>query len=128
MSLPSRLSREPLDALLGSLTPSPARSPIGARAASCLRRDLLRAELAIRYVPWLASTCLFRALARYALLRRTGMDATFVMGLGPGGIADDGHAWVEVGGKPFEELGDVSQFAVTFRYPSAENLATAERL
>jgi hypothetical protein len=128
LSLPSRLSAEPLDALLASLTPSPARSPIGLRAASCLKRDVLRAEAAIRRVPWLASTCLYRSLARYAVLRRSGMDATFVMGLGPDGVDDDGHAWIEIAGKPFEETDDVSRFAVTFRYPPATNFATAEQL
>ena len=39
------------------------------------------------------------------------------MGLGPRGVHDDGHAWVELEGKPFEEPTDVSRYAVTFRYP-----------
>lgn len=50
------------------------------------------------------------------------MDAAFVMGLGPKGVDDDGHAWVEVGGKPYEEPDDVTRFAITFRYPPASNL------
>jgi hypothetical protein len=45
------------------------------------------------------------------------VDATFVMGVGPQGVQDDGHAWVEVEGKPYEEPNDVRRFAVTFRYP-----------
>ena len=96
LALPSRLAREPLDALLDSLPPSPARSTTSARSAWSLGRDVTRAELAVRLVPWIAGKCLYRALARYAVLRRTGMDATFVMGLGPRGVDDDGHAWVEV--------------------------------
>ena len=119
LSLPSRLNKEPLDALLASLTPPLARSPTSARPARGLARDVKGAELAIRLLPWVAGTCLYRALARYAVLRRTGMDATFVMGLGPRGVTDDGHAWVEVAGKPFEEPNDVSRYAVTFRYPPA---------
>ena len=68
-------------------------------------------------MPWFGSTCLYRALARYAVLRRTGLDATFVMGVGPRGVHDEGHAWVEVEGEPFVEPTDVSKYAVTFRYP-----------
>ena len=119
LSLPSRLAREPLDALLDSLTPSPARSATSARATSSLTRDILCTERAIRRLPWLTSTCLYRALARYAVLRDTGVDATFVMGVSPQGVQDDGHAWIEIDGQPFEEPNDVSRFAITFRYPPA---------
>jgi len=117
LSLPSRLARQPLDALLNRLTPSPARKLTSAGAVPGLRRDLLRTEFVVRHLPGVAGTCLYRALARYAVLRRTGLDATFVMGVGPRGVDDDGHAWVEVAGKPFEEPTDVSHYAVTFRYP-----------
>jgi len=117
LSLPSRLARQPLDALLNGLTPSPARQPTSAGAVPGLRRDLLRTEFVVRHLPGVAGTCLYRALARYAVLRRTGLDATFVMGVGPHGMDDDGHAWVEVAGKPFEEPNDVNRYAVTFRYP-----------
>ena len=82
---------------------------------------MLRTEIAVQRFPWVAATCLYRALGRYAVLRRTGMNATFVMALGPQGVQDDGHAWVEVEGKPFEEPADVSRYAVTFRYPVAPN-------
>ena len=117
LALPERLAREPLDALLASLTPS--RAGAGARTVRSMQRDVRRAEIAVRLMPWVAGTCLYRALGRYAILRRTGLDATFVMGLGPNGVHDDGHAWVEVEGKPFQELNDVTNFAVTFRYPPA---------
>jgi len=117
LTLPSRVARQPLDTLLASLTPTPACVPISARAVKSLKRDVLRTEGALRLLPWLPSTCLYRALARYTILRRTGEDATFVMGLGPKGVQDDGHAWVEIAGEPFEERGDISQYAVTFRYP-----------
>ncbi|HET7541985.1 MAG TPA: lasso peptide biosynthesis B2 protein [Polyangiaceae bacterium] len=122
LALPRRVEREPLDALLAALTPRPARSLNSAGAVPNLRRDLLRTEWVVRHVPGLPNTCLYRALARYAVLRRTGMDAAFVMGLGPKGVDDDGHAWVEVGGKPYEEPDDVTRFAITFRYPPASNL------
>jgi hypothetical protein len=82
-----------------------------------VRRDLLLAERAVARLPWVANTCLFRALARYALLRRAGADAAFVMALRPEGVEADGHAWVELEGKPFEEPGDVTHYKITFRYP-----------
>ncbi|MES1185311.1 MAG: lasso peptide biosynthesis B2 protein [Myxococcales bacterium] len=121
LSLPSRLAREPLDSLLASLTPLPACTLTSARAVQSLKRDVLRTEFAVRHVPGIAGTCLYRALARYAVLRQTGIDATFVMGVGPRGVDDEGHAWVEVEGKPFEEPDGVGRYAVTYRYPPAPN-------
>lgn len=119
LALPSRLDKQPLDLLLEGLTPPPVRSIVSARAERSLSRDVRCAEFALRLMPWAASTCLYRALARYAVLRRSGLDATFVMGVGPRGVEDDGHAWVEVEGNPFEEPSDVTRYAVTFRYPPA---------
>lgn len=123
LCLPSRLARQPLDALLNGLTPAPARKLTSAEAVPGLRRDLLRTEFVVRHLPGVAGTCLYRALARYAVLRRNGLDAIFVMGVGPKGVHDDGHAWVEVAGRPFEEPADVSRYAVTFRYPPASTTA-----
>ncbi len=123
LSLPLRLAREPLDALLASLTTAPALLPANPRDAASLTRDVLNAEFAVGQLPWVARTCLYRALARYAVLRRGGLAATFVMGLGPRGIEDDGHAWVEVDGEAFEELDDVRHFCVTFRYPTVSDVA-----
>lgn len=56
------------------------------------------------------------------------MSAAFVMGLGPGGVKDDGHAWIELDGEPFEEQGDVSRYTVTFRYPPPSERGTQRRL
>jgi hypothetical protein len=127
LSLPARLAREPLDALLASL--SPPRSRVSkAEATPILTRDILLAERGIARLPWVASTCLYRSLARYAVLRRTGADAAFVMGLGPGGVSEDGHAWVELGGKPFEEPADVSRYTVIFRYPPTREHGKPEAL
>jgi hypothetical protein len=118
---PRRSLKQPLDALLASLTPTPARVPAGARAIGVLRRDLLRTEFAVQLMPWLGSTCLYRAIARYAVLRANGLDATFVMGVNARGLKEDGHAWVEVEGEPFVEPNDVTQYAVTFRYPPPQS-------
>lgn len=88
---------------------------------------MLRTEFALQLLPWPGATCLYRALARYAVLRRTGMQVTFVMGIGPRGVDDDGHAWVEVEGAPFEEPHDVRQYLVTFRYPPSPVAGARER-
>lgn len=122
LALPARVAREPLDTLLATLTPSPRPPLASAQTVRSLRRDLLRAEQAVQLLPWLGNTCLYRALARYAVLRRTGLDATFVMAVGPGGVHDDGHAWVEVEGQPYVEPNDVTQYAVTLRYPPASDV------
>jgi transglutaminase superfamily protein len=120
LSLPARLSREPLDTLLAKLTPA-VRPSIRTERSRLSRRDILLAERGIARLSWVPGTCLYRSLARYAILRKTGIDAAFVMGLGPGGVGDNGHAWVELEGKPFEERDDVSRYTVTFRYPPAPN-------
>jgi hypothetical protein len=124
LSLPARLAREPLDGLLASLTPTHVELAQGAPALSVLARDVLRAERGIARLPWVSSTCLYRSLARYAMLRRAGNEATFVMGLGRDRVNEDGHAWVELGGQPFEEPDDVARYTVTFRYPPLAKDAT----
>lgn len=115
LALPRRLARESLDGLLASLTPQ--RPPRGDRVEEFIRRDIRLTEWGVARLPWVANTCLYRSLARYAVLRRSGANAAFVMGLGPGGVTDDGHAWVELDDEPFEEHADVSHYTVTFRYP-----------
>ncbi len=61
-------------------------------------------------LPWVSSTCLYRALARYALLHRSGAKPTFVMAVDRRGVAESGHAWVELDGTPFEESDDVTRY------------------
>ena len=115
LALPARLHRQPLDELLASLTPAHS---VRADALDwpSFRRDVLRVEHALYLLRWPWDTCLYRVLARYAVLRRNGMEATFVMAVGPGGVEDDGHAWIELDGAPFEEPKDLSRYAVTFRF------------
>ena len=116
LALPLWLETKPLDHLLASLTPA-AVAPRAEGELPPFRRDLLHAERAVAHLPWASTTCLYRALARYAFLRRTGADATFVMAVDKRGIAEHGHAWVEVDGTPFEEPDDLTRYTVTFRYP-----------
>jgi hypothetical protein len=62
-------------------------------------------------------TCLFRSLARYALLRRAGHPVRFVMALDPNKAEDlTGHAWIELDGAPLGEEVEPG-LAVTFSYP-----------
>jgi hypothetical protein len=66
-------------------------------------------------------TCLFRSLARYALLRRAGHPVRFVMGLDPTKKSElVGHAWLELDGVPLGEEVDPA-LAVTFSYPEASS-------
>jgi hypothetical protein len=120
--LPRWFARQPLDALLERLSASPLP---GARSdLRRLVRDVARAEALVERVTALPRTCLYRALARYAVLCAAGHSPTFFMGLPRSGEDSAGHAWVEVGGAAFAELEDVSRFKVTFRYPPPPNGGT----
>jgi hypothetical protein len=117
--LPRWFARDPLDVLLRRL--SLPRLP-GARAdLRRLARTVARAEGLVERTTPLPTTCLYRALARYAALRSAGHEPTFVMGLPRSGAGAAGHAWVEVDGAAFAEFDDVSRFKVTFRYPPVRN-------
>jgi hypothetical protein len=109
-----RFRREPLDRLL-------ARADSGVRTShgdlALLERDVLRVERLLPRLRLIKLTCLYRSLARYALLRRHGFAASFVMGIDAAGLEAPGHAWVEVNGAPFAEPEDVSRYRVTYRYP-----------
>jgi hypothetical protein len=102
-----RFRREPLDRLL-------ARADSGVRTShgdlALLERDVLRVERLLPRLRLIKLTCLYRSLARYALLRRHGFAASFVMGIDAAGL-------VEVNGAPFAEPEDVSRYRVTYRYP-----------
>ncbi len=116
---PRWFAQKPLDALLAEQwRPSLSPALIELRA---LEVDVARVEALLGRAPFLAGSCLYRALARYALLRRRGYDACFVLGVDARGLEQPGHAWVEVGARPFAESDDLSRYRVTFRYPAREN-------
>lgn len=74
-------------------------------------------EALCRRTPFLPDTCLYRALTRYALLRRAGHPAKFVMGMNPRPREDlTAHAWVELKGVPYRETLDVGM-VVNYVYP-----------
>jgi hypothetical protein len=115
--MPRWFSRMPLDALLAS-QPRAGDASTGGLAA--IERDVLRVEGVLTRVSFVPGGCLYRALARYALLCRRGYAASFVLGIDARGVEQPGHAWVEVGSRPFAEAEDVSRYRVTFRYPTQE--------
>ncbi|MFT3775555.1 MAG: lasso peptide biosynthesis B2 protein [Minicystis sp.] len=122
------LDRRSLPEVLSGLTPVPdgadsisAKRPC--RGSRVVPRDVVEAVIAaseqvierLRVVP---DTCLYRALARYAVLRRAGHPARFVMGLDPRASDISGHAWVEIDGEPVGETLDPG-LTVTFQYPAS---------
>jgi Transglutaminase-like superfamily len=113
LRLPSLLARESLELLLARLTPPTAdgRCPLAG-----LELALDRAEAWADRVPLLPRTCLYQSLARYAVFRRYGFQVEFVMGISPRGPDEDGHAWLELDGKPYREQ-RAAEFVVSFRYP-----------
>jgi len=101
--------------LLRALTRAPrAASPVPLVEVEAALRT---SEALLARVRVLPDTCLYRSLARYAVLRRAGHPARFVMGIKrPSGGDITGHAWVEIGGAPaFEEI--EPDLCVTFSYP-----------
>ena len=86
-------------------------------------------ELLLRYPSPLTSTCLYRTLTRYSLLRRAGYPVVVHIGLerplagsktdlatNPERIDLQGHAWLELNGKVLFETLD-ADYVVTYRYP-----------
>jgi hypothetical protein len=115
LELPRKLADAALPELLRSITP---RAPSRALSRVQAERAIGRAEwLIARLLP--PETCLFRALGRYAALRRGGLAARFVMGVGPARDDIDGHAWVELDDAPWAEQVD-ARFVETFVYPARQ--------
>ncbi len=120
-----RVPRESLTRLLEQLTPR-FLPPITMNATRIWY--VIRFEEAVcRRSRVLPDTCLYRALTRYALLRRAGYAAKFVMGMDPHAREDlTAHAWVELDGAPFHETLD-ARFVVTYVYPDDPPATTAKR-
>jgi hypothetical protein len=110
------LRRHSLPGLLGALTPehpSSTRVPL-----PTVEDALLAAEQVIEHLRVVPNTCLYRSLARYAVLRSAGHPARFVMGLSPRAPEITGHAWVELDGAPMGETLD-DDMVITYAYPRA---------
>jgi hypothetical protein len=106
--LAAMLERQPLGTLLESLGeagPGGAPAEDGRAVLEALRR-------------W-PTTCLYRALAGYAVMRARGEDARFVIGIRPGSGELLAHAWLERDGQAIGEPDDPRQrYAVAFVHPS----------
>lgn len=116
-SLRNRLKREPLDELLIDLTARHVGHP--AATQHQVRRLLRLVEPMVARLPGVPNTCLYRSLARYAVLRRAGCAAQFFVALPPAGPSESGHAWIQIDGRPYDTA-DAQQslgMVVTFRYP-----------
>jgi hypothetical protein len=113
-ALPILIRTQPLDRVLQALTPTrrPAPSPPEALSAvEAVTDRLTRRSLAVR------TPCLTRALLRYALLRRQGLRACFVIGVRPGGRDGfEAHAWVTLDGRPVMEQ-QPAEYRVAFIWP-----------
>ncbi|UQA55309.1 lasso peptide biosynthesis B2 protein [Polyangium aurulentum] len=117
LGLVPMVARRSLPELLARLTPSRPPSPPAPREA--VDEALARAERIFERAPWVPDTCLYRSLARYALLCRAGYAARFVMGIEPRADPNAeirGHAWVELDGVPYAEEVDEGMI-VTYAYP-----------
>jgi hypothetical protein len=111
---PALLDRSALPAALSALTPSGASRAVPRDVAEQAIEASERLCARLFLVP---NTCLYRSLARYAVLRRAGHPARFVLGLDPEAGEILGHAWVELDGEPVGETIEPG-LAVTFAYPS----------
>jgi hypothetical protein len=116
LGLPRRLRSSSLPALLESLTPSQSSS--ASVGDDRLWQLISAAELFVSRLRYVPNTCLYRSLARYAILRRHGHDVRFVMGLRHDGDDVTGHAWLERDGRPLRESVD-PRLVVTYSYPPA---------
>ncbi len=105
------MRRLPLDAAVGVM---PRRRPCADPEAAAAIEAVT--EFWMRRVPGTRTTCLPRALARFALLRRAGLAPALVLGVRPGANGEVvGHAWVELDGAPFGEL-EPPRYTPTFRH------------
>jgi hypothetical protein len=112
--VPLLIDRVGIERVLAALTPRDGTHAIGVDA-------LLRpVEWLTDATPLFRRTCLFRTLARYAVLRRAGKPVQFTMGVrrASGGANGDvdGHAWLELDGVPNDA--QARDFRVVLRYPS----------
>lgn len=109
-SLPEAL---PLTALMPSLD---RRVRVGRqRPPNALWPSLRLAEAILRRLPGVPDTCLYTSLARYAALRRAGIEPVFVLGVRTDRGDLEGHAWIEVDGQPWHDA-NARSYTVTFRH------------
>lgn len=109
----ARYDASALDDLLRALDARPASAPAG---LDDLSSAIFLGDRIARRAGVHPDTCLFRALARYALLRSGGHVPRFVIGIDALDPAR-GHAWIELAGQPFLERSSPA-FRRTFEHPA----------
>lgn len=104
LGLPLRLRKGRLEELMVEAPPAPPRLM---EVETALRVGLaLLARLARLRSPFWKNTCLYRSILECVLLRRSGRPAVVRIGVRQGEGATGAiaaHAWVEVGGRPWDE-------------------------
>jgi hypothetical protein len=113
--MPRRIQREPLSTLLPRLTPPPSAvppRPDAVEEVAALAGFVLRLRLP------LDNTCLTRSLTLFHCLRAERVPAQIVFGIRPGKELREGHAWLELDGRPLMEPAErMRGFSPIFRHP-----------
>jgi hypothetical protein len=114
--LPERMTTRSLPELLRELTPNRLVTREAIESSEIERLESV-VESILQKSRVLHTTCLYRALVRYALLRQAGADVSFVMGVREDDGDVVGHAWIEANERPWRE--DLRYaYRQTFRYPT----------
>jgi Transglutaminase-like superfamily/Coenzyme PQQ synthesis protein D (PqqD) len=112
-ALPLMLERLPLPDLLASLDRPPAA---GAGSGGDPGRLAARLFQPLRFWP---TTCLYRALGSYALLRAAGQEVRFVIGVRKDGDRLLAHAWLERDGRAIVGApGPGERYQVAYAWPT----------
>jgi hypothetical protein len=113
-TLPVLLAIWPLDRVLAALDHD---GDLRADRRTLLSTVERVTDLATRRRWPLGTACLQRALLRYALLRRHGIQPRFVIGVRPGGRDGfEAHAWLTLDGAPIMERESLG-CRTTFEWP-----------
>lgn len=110
------LSTRPLDVCLRDLTAAAERRQSDAPDAGAVERIGRWTARLLRNRRLTRTTCLQRALTRYALLVEAGANPRFVMGIRDGGDVE-GHAWVLLDDAPWMEH-SLDGLRATFEFPT----------
>ena len=93
------------------------------------RVKTLRLERGVRWALRLMNqhidACVPRSLALFHALRKEGLEVSFVSGVRRNNNKLEGHAWLELDGKPIAGLGDEAapqMFKENFRYPATSSI------
>jgi len=112
-ALPMLVKRQALPDLLAAL--DRPRQP-GATGGDETRRLAERLFRPLRLWP---TTCLYRALGSYALLRAAGQEVRFVIGVSKDGDDLKAHAWLERDGRAIVSTpGPGTDYAIAYAWPA----------